>query len=57
MYHASHIDLRYFIARSYYPYDLLETLYKTEKDLSELYYNFKKTLKPPFDKILSNDDE
>ena len=53
-YHLDHIEIRYFLIRNFYPHDLTEIFYKTEVDISIMYTNFKKSLKPPFDKILDD---
>lgn len=47
-YHLDHIEIRYLLSRHFCPHDLLEVFYKTEVDISIMYSNFKKSLKPPF---------
>lgn len=47
-YHLDHIEIRYFLSRHFCPYDLLDVFYQTERDISIIYSNFLKSLKPPF---------
>jgi hypothetical protein len=52
VYSHEHINLRYFLAKKYTPHELLDSFEKIEHELCDIYENFRKSLKPPFDKII-----